>query len=121
MAKRIGLGGAAHLPAGFTADVERLQCPSRRTARTRTAKRGEVVLAEQALRATSHRADIQWTAPTDHDMAAQWAHPALGIVDAIDVAPPQRREPGVEVDWHLGNARNTHVGWQYSSQTAQRG
>src|SRR5690349_19537671 len=121
MAKRVGLGSAAHLPTGLTADVERLQGPDRRTALARTAERGEVVLAEQALRAAGHRADIQRTAPTEHDMAAQWTHSGLGIVDAIDIAPPQRGEPGVEIRRHLSNAQDTYIRWQYSSQAAQRG
>jgi hypothetical protein len=121
MAKRVGLGSAADLPTGLTADFERLQCPNRRTAHPQTAERGEVVLAEQAPRAAGHRSDIQRTAPTEHDMAAQWTHPGLGIVDAIDIAPPQRGEPGVEIRRHLSNAQDTYIRWQYSSQAAQRG
>src|SRR6266550_8583375 len=121
MAERVGLGGAGHLPAGLTADVERLQRPNRRTAYARTTKRCEVVLAEQGLRAAGHHADIQRTAPTEHDMAAQCVDPALGIVDAIDIASPQRGEPGVEFRRRLGNAQDTYIRGQYTSQAAQRG
>ena len=52
-------------------------------------------------------------------MAAQWVHPAFGIVDAIDIAPPQGGEPGVEIRRRLGNARDTYIEGQYPSQTAQ--
>jgi len=96
VAERVGDDHAHRHPVGVALPVEAAQRADRRRALPAAAEGREVVLPEEQRRGLVHGRQVELAGVPERVVTAQRVGVSRVIADSVGVAPPQRREAGVE-------------------------